>query len=448
MDWAVGTAVIGGAAAISVGVLHLTNGEQPQPYMDEIFHCRQAQQYCACNYSVWDGMITTLPGLYMVSVAAFEAVVAASGREMGALCSVFNLRLTNCVLWLACLLVVQRLVARLQHIAEAEAWVHAVVICFFPLLFFFSSLYYTDVGSVFFVLCCCFFAETERTGLSALSGVLAVCFRQTNIVWVGFAAGTLVLRRLGVYPQLPLPSALASAFNKAMSQKLSLTRTLAPYLGTCALFAGFLFINDGIVVGDRTNHSSVAHFPQLLYFSAFTLAFGWPLLLPAAYTCIVTPRTWLHWQTIVGLFATAALAYLAVDNYTMTHPYLLADNRHYTFYLWKNIFRRFESANHLAIPVYVAALALMKTRVSQRGSLWWLLFLASTALTIVPAKLIEFRYFLVPFLLFRLNVPASTRLQLAVEALFYAVINTVTLYLYLYRPFEWAHESGQQRFMW
>ena len=34
---------------------------------DEIFHVPQVQAYCAGNFSHWDPMITTLPGLYSVS---------------------------------------------------------------------------------------------------------------------------------------------------------------------------------------------------------------------------------------------------------------------------------------------------------------------------------------------------------------------------------------------
>ena len=70
-------------------VSQLINQEQPQPYMvcetymqhhpflkmystfaplsfaykDEIFHIPQVQQYCLHNFSHWDNMITTLPGL-------------------------------------------------------------------------------------------------------------------------------------------------------------------------------------------------------------------------------------------------------------------------------------------------------------------------------------------------------------------------------------------------
>ena len=40
----------------------------PEPYMDEPFHVKQTQEYCAGNWSVWDEKITTFPGLYLLAV--------------------------------------------------------------------------------------------------------------------------------------------------------------------------------------------------------------------------------------------------------------------------------------------------------------------------------------------------------------------------------------------
>ena len=42
------------------------------------------------------------------------------------------------------------------------------------------------------------------------------------------------------------------------------------------------------------------------------------------------------------------------------HPFLLSDNRHYTFYLWKNVFRRHNLAKYCAIPIYVYSLWCMQ----------------------------------------------------------------------------------------
>ena len=37
---------------------------------------------------------------------------------------------------------------------------------------------------------------------------------------------------------------------------------------------------------------------------------------------------------------------------------------------------------------------------------------------------------------------------LAIEGLWYAAVNAVTMYLFLYRPFHWPDSVQWQRFMW
>ena len=60
----VGVRVVAGCLAVlCAAIASLFNSIQPIPYMDEIFHVAQAQNYCHHNFSHWDPMITTLPGL-------------------------------------------------------------------------------------------------------------------------------------------------------------------------------------------------------------------------------------------------------------------------------------------------------------------------------------------------------------------------------------------------
>ena len=84
--------------------------------------------------------------------------------------------------------------------------------------------------------------------------------------------------------------------------------------------------------------------------------------------------------------------------------------------------------------------------------------LGGTALAIVPSPLIEPRYFIVPYLLFRLHLgpadetPAAQsawRRAVRIELAFNAIVSAATLYVFLYRPFAWPSEPGRlQRFMW
>lgn len=83
--------------------------------------------------------------------------------------------------------------------------------------------------------------------------------------------------------------------------------------------------------------------------------------------------------------------------------------------------------------------------------LWILVLFVGIGGVIVPAPLIEFRYYTIPVYLIALHCGMGQEhedLKSLLVALIYVVVNVVTLYLFLYRPFQWAHEPGVQRFIW
>lgn len=75
-----------------------------------------------------------------------------------------------------------------------------------------------------------------------------------------------------------------------------------------------------------------------------------------------------------------------------------------------------------------------------------LAFVFSVLLVLVPSPLIELRYFIIPFFVFRVLIGKSvTRL----EVLWYGGLNLVVFYMFLYRPFVWPQEAwALQRFMY
>jgi len=113
---------------------------------------------------------------------------------------------------------------------------------------------------------------------------------------------------------------------------------------------------------------------------------------------------------------------------------------------------------------------------------WFLIWLLSTALSLITAPLVEPRYFIIPWLIWRLHVPSFTTPpasprkgrrspksglrgkawkglkywayeghdpRLWVETAWFLVVNAVTGYIFLFRTFTWPQEPGElQRFMW
>lgn len=147
------------------------------------------------------------------------------------------------------------------------------------------------------------------------------------------------------------------------------------------------------------------------------------------------------------------VAYIAIaivlKNFSSAHPYLLADNRHYTFYVW----RRFLSVNRpievLLYPIlYIYCIFAVISAVSAKDIVWKCVFLVCTSLSLVPQSLLEFRYFLIPFVIWRLNVTNASVRQYVMEFAFNAAINLLTIYVFIYKKFVWEGEAGHQRFMW
>ena len=101
-----------------------------------------------------------------------------------------------------------------------------------------------------------------------------------------------------------------------------------------------------------------------------------------------------------------------------------------------------------------------------------LVWLIATTLSLVTAPLVEPRYFIIPWVMWRLHLPplptlaavrqqrpqnenerarvdTATNLPRFMESLWFMVVNLVTGYVFLRKGFEWPQEPGTiQRFMW
>ena len=78
-----------------------------------------------------------------------------------------------------------------------------------------------------------------------------------------------------------------------------------------------------------------------------------------------------------------------------------------------------------------------------------IIWLATTTLSLVTAPLVEPRYFVIPWVTWRLHLRPASVLILVIELAWYVVVNVVTGYVFLFRGFEWLQEPGVvQRFMW
>jgi alpha-1,2-glucosyltransferase len=147
-----------------------------------------------------------------------------------------------------------------------------------------------------------------------------------------------------------------------------------------------------------------------------------------------------------------AVAAAGVHAGTFAHQFILADNRHYTFYLWQRVLGPLGRLRVALAPVYVTAGAGILTRIAwsaadrRQGAAFAALWLAASGAVLVPAPLLEPRYFTVPLLLALAHVRHDRPLVPGLLLAAHCVVNAATLYMFIARPF--VRPDGVGRFMW
>lgn len=317
-------------------------------------------------------------------------------------------------------------------------------------------------------------------------------------------------------------------------------------------------------IGHKEFHTAGIHLAQMLYIWPYFAFFSWPILVIPVLN-VLLPKNFLpkylnygfpdkqrRFPSILAVVIVVPVMLAVVHFNTIVHPFTLADNRHYVFYIFRLLLGVHPAIKYAAVFVYFlcgwavisafgfsvipapprllqisptakpAAPALKApikeqtndTRKSARArktpakkestqpkqpdpitpevlarvqqSLiqrqkeqpevprvsFVLVWLAATALSLITAPLVEPRYFIIPWVMWRLHLPPSstlaafrrqkpqseeeraradlvTNLPKFLETVWFIVINAVTGYIFLYKGFEWPQEPGKvQRFMW
>ncbi|KAL8829963.1 MAG: hypothetical protein Q9170_005950 [Blastenia crenularia] len=557
--------------------------EVPRPYLlgkvlliaekDEFFHVQQAELYLRGRFTEWHPKITTPPGLYLVSL--FYLGVLSVTRIIDYV-NVADLRRTN--LWAAGLIpfhvwfVLSKLVTsydgfKADEIALPFAWSmielnHAILnICLFPPLFFFYGLYYTDVWSVLAVLTTIQFRQRRWWRLMVAAGIASFFFRQTNIFWVAiYLGGSEIVSRLdrgsgsgSVKPSVRTlvvtswqhsyvydPLVSQASFEDYVTFTMSLVAVsvaqiskLLPhvkyYLQILSAFGFFVLWNEGVVLGDKENHVASLHLAQMLYIWPYIMFFSFPLLYPYILNAIIpqellpsglrTGSTRHQLPRLIVALPILFIMLLIVHFNTIIHPFTLADNRHYTFYVFR-ILLYHPAIKYLVVPIYficawaaitalgglpnvqtpIACTPIPRLQPVRRGEQvrlppsnakyaelafrrgrhvsFAMIWLVATSLSLVTAPLVEPRYFIIPWLVWRLHLASPwptgeeaskkrrkkargfrKRLRavfwekhdhrLWLETVWFLVVNWGVGYVFLYWGFEWPQEKGKvQRFMW
>ncbi|CAM9136447.1 unnamed protein product [Pylaiella littoralis] len=255
-------------------------------------------------------------------------------------------------------------------------------------------------------------------------------------------------------PALPLLLLLARAALADVLKGAPLLRGRAPLAVPVVLFATFVwgFNGGAVVIGDKDNHSpgGPPHFAQLAYLVAVGASLWGVVGDPEALLGRATRSGFAEWVRRTGVTGVAAIVAgvaVALWRYSLAHPFLLSDNRHYTFHVWRRLLSNVCVRVALA-PAYVLCGWVVISRLLRRKPpLWVLTFAGAAAVVLVPSPLLEPRYLTIPVLLAHLESTERSWKSLLVGVVMCAAVNAVTIYIFLARPFAW-YDCGLARFMW
>nr|CAD2159433.1 unnamed protein product [Meloidogyne enterolobii] len=397
--------------------------------MDEIFHVAQTRLYCRGIYNEWNPMITTPPGLYFLAVLfGFCGYERYLNSLILPFCFAGLCRLRRFIL----ISTKGKLKKEIDQFRDVR--LSALAICFLPVLLNNSFLYYTDLLSLTAFI---WGISFNSSLISSIFLALAVLTRQTNIVWpaLNCLAISLNLLKQFLFNQISFKQLFFKTF-----------KFIYQFLLVFAFMCFLVWNNGSIVLGDKTAHKPAIHLPQLFYFVGFTAASSMPLFI--SYFFQNYKKIFNRFSLISMLFI-SLFAFLSVNCCTLAHPYLLADNRHFTFYLWQRFFQRHWIAKYLAIPFYTFSAIFMFKMTSEIPNKLKAFYLVFTSLCLIPAFLLEFRYFIIPFALWRLSLDYQSRKAQFFEILINLMVSSFVLYLFLNRPFKWPSDPERwQRFMW
>ena len=316
-----------------------------------------------------------------------------------------------------------------------------------------------------------------------LLGFLAVLVRQNNIIWINLFPLSHVIERFIFVPfifnkednsKINDVNSIKNPSEKNIYNKIKnkykffseIKRTFLDYVHVVVLdilFISFIIFNKmSIVLGDKQNHDLVLHLAQINHFLIFSLFFfpyvnvnNFFFLKKNFYNLIIKNLIFVEILKFAFIISIFSLIIFAFNKFNYIHINILSDNRHYSFYYFKdiysNLYLRFIILSYVS---FTYSILIYDNLFFLRNS-YFLAYIVCTLLAIVPAKLFEFRYFSPCYTTFLLILHSyfSNReiYSLIVNKIniSWSIVNVLILYVFIFQP-RISSENPQKelRFMW
>ncbi len=457
-----------------------------EPYMDEIYHYPQGLAYCQNKFYIWDPKITTFPGLYIISyifklILMLPLMVLRISDENNHIsCSIMYYRGYNIVLATLSLVLYFECRRSLYPSSDMKVqnWLISIILFLYPLNFFYYFIYYTDTASTFFLLLVYYLSikrhcENQKDKGSRvkyivlsistfIAAIMAVLMRQTNAIWILFIAGNFVIddiKRSDNYQDTWTNFnvkgffELLSMFFRNMKQLVyNSIHLLLPVL----FFIIFICYNGSIVLGDKENHEISLHFAMPLHMLFIASCILYPSDIFNEFKGIIHNGSKISLQSLIGFCIVLCMLYYG----SYDHPFLLADNRHYMFYIWKRILSH-KIIRILLAPIYFTVIKLGLIKIANsKGPMWVLMYLICVLFNLVPARLLEPRYFTPGVIIMSLNTSLCGIYQCKkvqfnnlcftsyfILIMIFVLFNIVSIKIFLYNVFQ-SDDGRIARFMY
>lgn len=362
---------------------------------DELFHLAQIALFKASSYTIVPAL--TMPPTYhfvVGKIAGMLGVETFSGIRMVSA----SISLTAVILAWVYLLNQKSTFPLLQ----------SVQLLFSPLLWPVYWILYTDIPSLITTILSLILLVNQRYLLSALLCLVSLCLRQHNIFWV-LLIWLMAMVQTGCWTRLLeiFKSSNESFLQRATHAIRKCLASTGMYLIPVICFIVFIYINNGIALGDRQAQQFGGLYPLQIFSCLFVLGLVlFPLHLSniPKILMLLKKRYWLI-LLVVALFALYMKTFKIVHLHNFPSDYFL---RNWLLYFLDGHFRYKVAAFGL---IALAFLSLIVMPLRSRANYW---LYPVTILALLPVSLIEQRYYIVPFTLLMLfRIPKSLATETA-----------------------------------
>lgn len=365
--------------------------EHIHAFVCKLFIDHIVSEQCCPQGSACDVLLTVLMLLRCLFVTAGHA------NWLQDFCCTSDLRFMNAILGAVNLVLAANLHSVIHDNVPSKTTSLLMGFCIVmsPIHFFFTNLFYTDISSLTSILACHLSVRTQRRVLGFFFAVFAIFVRQTNIVWVCFVYFDSILEDLKIQevcssiPCVDLLHQSSCLIRKIIHHRLHLIRNFWAIVVLPTGFYCFVLWNGGIVVGDKQAHKPVVHTAQIAYFFLFLLGCGLPLFALSDVSHGVLHTA--YRKPLQSGFL-LILCFLLLQWGTYIHQYTLADNRHFTFYVWRWFLSHEWFRSCLSPVVWYSVMSTAQLMSSTQTALWMVGFMACGAAVLIPAGLLEFRW--------------------------------------------------------